>query len=227
MLMLKRSRRPALRGKSLFASAREYHRRHPWKMNRDGIMVRHIYTDRTPESLSWWDDVGFIFGKRRIMVWWLHPRMVYQDRLEELAVQQCAEEHPREEDWLMRSEPIFRKAKRGRRVKTVGHRVLPISEGYRRYYDLLNATQASLAQQDHGWLITPSILSRALDWCQGVDLVLPVEIRCEDDLRLLRDVVERHLRGDRSVLAGYSAYTFTDWQADQNARESHATESPV
>jgi hypothetical protein len=211
--------------KQMYASAKTYHQHHPWEMmNRHGLMVRHDYTDRTPESLSWWDDVGFIFGKRRIMVWWLHPRMLYQDRLEEMAVQQCAEEHPKGKDWLMRSEPIRREVKRGRRVKTVGHRALPISEGYRRYYGHLNATQASLAQQDHGWVIMLSIRSRVLDWCQGVDLVLPVEIRCEDDLRLLRDVVERYLRGDRNVLAGYSAYTFTDWQADQDTRGSHATE---
>ncbi len=203
--------------KSLFASAREYHRRHPWKLNRDGLMVPHAYTNMTPESLSWWDDVGFIFAKRRIMVWWLHPRMVYQDRLEEMAAQQCAEEHPREESWLMRSEPERRKVKRGRRVKTVGHRVLPISEGWHRYYEHLTATEASLARQDHGWVISPSIRNQALDWCQGVDLVAPVEIRCEDDLRLLRDVTERHLRGDLNTLNGYSAYTFADWQADQPA----------
>lgn len=129
-----------------------------------------------------------------------------------------AKEYHRRHHWkLMRSEPILRKIKRGRRMKTVGHRVLPLSEEYRRYYDHLNATQASLAQQDHGWVIVPSIRSRALDWCQGVDLVAPVEIRCEDDLRLLRDITERHLRGDLNTLNGYSAYAFADWQADQPA----------
>lgn len=180
-------------------------------------MARHLYTNRPPESLSWWDDMGFVFAKRRIMVWWLHPRMVYEDRLEEMAERQCAEEYPKEENWLMRLEPIRKKAQRGRRVKTVGHRVLPMSEGYRRYYDHLQATQDALAQQDHGWAITPSIQSRVLDWCQGVDLILPVEIRCEDDLRQLRDIVERHLRGDKPC-KGYPAYTFADWRADQDIR---------
>jgi hypothetical protein len=219
MLKLKHSRKSAIRGKSIFAHAKQYHRRHPWKMiNQDGIMVRHLYTDKTPESLSWWDDAGFIFAKRRIMVWWLHPRMVYQDRLEDLAEQHCAAVYPKEENWLMRSEPIRKKAQRGRRVKTMGHRVLPMSEEYRRYYDHLQATQVSLAQQDHGWVIAPSIRSRTLDWCQGVDLVMPVEIRCEDDLRQLRNIVERHLRGGNGVLTGYPAYTFADWHADQSGR---------
>jgi len=202
------------RSKQMYASAKLYHRNNTWNLNQHGLMVRHDYTDMTAESLSWWDDVGFIFGKRRIMVWWLHPRMVYQDRLHEMAIQQCAEEYPKEENWLMNSEPIRRKVKGGNRVKTVGHRVLPISTELQSYYDLFNATLKSLAQQDHGWVIKPSLRSTVLDWCQGVDLILPVEIRCEDDLRLLRDVVECHLRGDRSVLAGYSIYTFTDWQID-------------
>jgi hypothetical protein len=219
MLKLKHSRKPAIRGKSIFDTAREYHRRHPWKMiNQDGIMVRHLYTNMTPASLTWWDDMGFVFAKRRVMVWWLHPRMVYEDRLEEMAVQQCAAEYPKEGNWLMRSEPIRKKVQQGRRVKTVGHRVLPMSEGYRRYYDHLQAAQDALAQQDHGWVITPSIRSRVLDWCQGVDLVMPVEIRCEDDLRQLRDIVERHLRGGKNVLTGYPAYTFVDWRADQAGR---------
>jgi hypothetical protein len=211
--------------KQMYASAKLHHRNNTWNLNQHGLMVRHDYTDMTPESLSWWDDVGFIFGKRRIMVWWLHPRMVYKDRLDEMATQQCAEKYPKEENWLMKSEPIRRKVKGGNRVKTVLYRMLPISTELQNYYDNFNSTLASLAQQDHGWEIQPSLKSTVLDWCQGINLVFPVEIRCEDDLRLLRDVVERHLRGDRSVLSGYSAYTFTDWQSDQKTMASYTSES--
>lgn len=200
-------------GKRIFAPAREYHRRHDWNLNRDGIMVRHSYENMTAESLSWWDDMGLIFAKRRIMVWWQHPRMVYEDRLEEMAIQQCA--LPKEENWLMRSEPIRKKAQRGCRMKTVGYRMLSISEEYRQYYDLLQATQAALSRQDHGWVIMPSIRSRALDWCQGVDLVAPVEIRCKDDFRLLQEIVKRHLQGDKNTLAAIAGYTFADWRKDQ------------
>lgn len=201
--------------KSLFAPAREYHRRHGWRLNGDGLMVPHSYAEKTPESLSWWDDVGFIFAGRRIMVWWRHPRMVYQDRLEEMAVQQCAEEYPGGEHWLARSKPVYRKVQRGRRKKIVAHEVSPLRAEWERYFDRVNATQASLAHQDHGWLIRPSLRSQVLDWCQGIDLVAPLEVRCEKDLHRLRDLVKNRLRGETETLEAYPAYTFADWQSDQ------------
>jgi hypothetical protein len=214
------------RPKPLYARAKLYHRNHPWNLNQQGLMARHDYTDRTPESLSWWDDFGFIFAKRRIMVWWMHPRMVYHDRLHEMATEQCAEKYPKKENWLMNTEPIRRKVKGGNRVKTAFYRVLPISTELQSYYDIFNATLASLSKQDHGWAIRPSLRSTALNWCQGVNLVLPVEIRCEEDLRLPRDVVECHLRGDRGVLERYSPYTFMDWQKDREKKASRQPSPP-
>jgi hypothetical protein len=148
----------------------------------------------------------------------MHPRMVYQDRLHEMATEQCAEKYPKKENWLMNTEPIRRKVKGGNRVKTLFHRVLPISKELQDYYDFFNATLESLGKQDHGWVIKPSLRNTVLNWCQGVDLILPVEIRCEDDLRLLKNVVKSHLHGDRSVLESYPAYTFMDWQIDQDKK---------
>ncbi len=215
--------------KSIFASAREYHQRHPWRLNQDGIMVRHSYKEMTQESLSWWDDLGFIFAKRRVMVWWQHPRMVYQDRLEERAAELCIAASPKKEDWLLHSTPIRKRIRQGLRMKTMGYRMSPVSEEYRRYFDYLQATQDALSTQDQGLIIKPSLRSEVLDWCQGVNLVVPMEVRCEDDLRLLRDLVERHLRGDRSALAGFPAYTFADWQRDQEQqqRKQEAAEAPA
>ena len=182
-------------------------------------MVRHVYSDMTSESLSWWDDLGFVFAKRRIMVWWLHPRMVYMDRLEALATEQCAAEYPKGQDnWLAHSTPIHRAVQGGRRKRTVGHRMGSISERYRQYFDHLQATQDALSQQDHGWSIGASLRSEVLGWCQGVNLVVPMEVRCEDDLRPLRELVECYLRGDRSALTGFPAYTFANWQKDQEQR---------
>jgi len=215
--------------KTMYAGAKAYHRLHPWDLNGHGLMVPHDYSERKTESLSWWDDVGFIFGKRRIMVWWMHPRMVYRDRLDEMAFQQCDKAYPRNEIWRMHSKPIRRKGGYGKRPKTFGYLLSPLyADEHRRYYEHLNETQALLAKQDHGWVIQPSLKSTVLNWCQGIDLVLPVEICCEDDLRCLREVVERYLRGDRSVLSGYSAYTFADWQSDQETLANQAMEpSPI
>jgi len=32
----------------------------------------------TPESFSYWENVGFILNGRRFLVWWQHPRDVFR-----------------------------------------------------------------------------------------------------------------------------------------------------
>jgi len=77
---------------------REYHRNHPWRLGPSGLFVPHSYTEVKQDALSWWDDVGFILNRRRVIVWWRHPRHVYRDAIEELAQEQAGE-FPFD-DWL-------------------------------------------------------------------------------------------------------------------------------
>jgi hypothetical protein len=49
---------------------REYHRTHPWRLSHGGLFIPHSYENMTPDSLSYWDDVGFILNGRRFIVWW-------------------------------------------------------------------------------------------------------------------------------------------------------------
>ena len=41
---------------------RQYHQQHQWRLGKDGLYIPHSYTETTPDSLSWWDDVGFILN---------------------------------------------------------------------------------------------------------------------------------------------------------------------
>lgn len=207
--------------KNVFRSAKEHHRLHTWDLNNRGIYVKHSYTDMTPESLTWWDDFGFVYAKRIAMVWWVHPRMVYSDRLEQAALDACADKYPKESMLCeSRSTPIKRRFRRGRRVKTVGYRMSAIREEYRTYFDLVNSVQEQMSGEDHGWVIPASIKSCALRWGQGIDLVYPDEVRSEDDLSVLRDKTVRILRGDRSLLLDVPVYTFQDWKRDVERRNT-------
>ena len=38
----------------------EYHRSHPWRLSEGGLYIPHDYSNMTPESLSYWDDVGLL-----------------------------------------------------------------------------------------------------------------------------------------------------------------------
>jgi hypothetical protein len=52
---------------------RQYHRHHQWKLSRGGLFIPHSYAETKPDSLSWWDDVGFIVNSPRPKGWGLHP----------------------------------------------------------------------------------------------------------------------------------------------------------
>ncbi len=210
------------RGKSLYAKARAYHRRkEPWTLNAAGLRVIHAYDERKPDDLSWWDDFGLVFAKRRVMVWWRHPRLEYRERLSQMAYERVPA--PEKDDWELRSTPLYRRFPRSRRKFVVGHQLTPFSEAHQHYFRALDAMEASLGQSDQGIVVRPSCKSSALDWCQGIDLVAPLEVRCEDDLVPLADLVRRYLRGDWRMLEEYPDYTFADWEREKPYRKSRKT----
>ena len=70
---------------------REYHRTHQWRLSEGGLYIPHAYWDMGPESLSYWDDVGFILNGRRIIVWWKHPRHIYGEAISSMAWEEAGD----------------------------------------------------------------------------------------------------------------------------------------
>ena len=66
----------------LFIMKRQYHRSHQWRLSDDGLYIPHSYEHRKPDDLSLSDDFGFILNRRRVMVWWQHPRCAYHAAIE-------------------------------------------------------------------------------------------------------------------------------------------------
>lgn len=64
---------------------KQYHRNHPWRLSQGGLYIPHCYKEMPQDGLSWWDDVGFILNGRRVIVWWQHPRNLYEEALDEQA----------------------------------------------------------------------------------------------------------------------------------------------
>ncbi len=209
--------------KRLFSRAEQYHRNHPWKLNEEGVYARHDYSERSEDSLSWWDDFGFIFAKRRIMVWWRHPRHEYQDRLSEQAELLCEGTYPGEEKhWFEKGTPIIRRVGSGMRKKISGYRMAPLSPAYTTYLEKLRATEKELAARDVGIVVQPSFKVEILPWCQGVNLLVPGEIRKESDIPKLRETVLRLLREGPRALEQFGPYTFADWRQDAQKSETFA-----
>lgn len=141
---------------------REYHRNHPWRLGQGGLFVPHSYAEVKQDALSWWDDVGFILNRRRVIVWWRHPRHVYRDAIEELAQEQTGE-FPFD-DWLTRGAiPNYRKVGRSRK-KIVSYTCRPPSEASRAYFQRLRALEQEMSAQGIDCSVRPSSKRKCLSW---------------------------------------------------------------
>ncbi len=203
-----------LKPKARFLSAKKYHSLNSWKLNKDGIRVPHSYDNMREDEPSWWDDFGFIYGKRRIMVWWIHPRMKYNDILEEMAWNKAEENPrivPRLED-LRKSQPRissenWRRILRRTYLPKEPQDGLQLPDNWQSWRNLVK----ELSSQDLGIKIPPSCETEEIPWAQGLNVVLPVEVHCEADLVPLKDILEEWLSGNRKVLSEFPVYTSQNW----------------
>jgi hypothetical protein len=92
---------------------RQYHRRNPWHLAQGGLYMPYSFAEKMPDSLSWWNDVGFVMNGRRVIVWWQHPRQIYADAIEDQSWIEAGDGP--NDDWLFEGS-----AKSYRRVEAVG-----------------------------------------------------------------------------------------------------------
>lgn len=200
--------------KSLSKPASRYHRQHPWRLREGGLYIPHVYEKDSVQSLTWWDDFGFIFAKRRVMVWWQHPRMVYRDLLRDKA-EALVSRPPSVPDSLFDNAiPLRTQAGKGRRKRVVGFVLASMQPGAFAHYALLAEKEKELARTQQDLIIHPSCSVKWYPWGQGVDLVLPVEVRGVADLQILKAVVEGCLRGYMPRPLPFPDYGFSDWVQD-------------
>lgn len=197
-------------------TAREYHRRNAWRLNTDGIWAPHLYTDRDVNGLSWWDDAGFILNDRRVIIWWQHPRNVYNDEIQSRSFD-AAGPSPKDNAWNL-DKSIKNYAKRGKsRKKLISYTMAPLAAETHAWYDALRELDKSMTEQGIDFEVVPSVKIKRLNWAIGVDIVAPIEIRNEKDLTQLVTLVKRLLRRDTTIDQEFADYKYTraDWLADR------------
>lgn len=197
---------------------REYHRNHPWRLGPGGLFVPHSYAEIKPDALSWWDDVGFILNRRRVIVWWRHPRDLYRTAIDELAHEQAGD-YPRD-DWLTQGAiPNYRKVGRSRK-KIVSYTCRPPSEASRVYFQRLRALEQELAEQGIDCDVRPSSKRRRLSWATGLDLVVPLEVRNVQELAVVADLARRLLLGRTTLDQEFPGYRYAkeNWLSEAAAR---------
>ena len=194
---------------------RQYHRAHQWRLSEGGLYVPHAYTDMTPDSLSHWDDVGFILNRRRVIVWWQHPRYVYSNALENKAWQKVGD-GPRD-DWLFEGGTKNYKQVGRSRKKPVSYRSREPSAEQTRHYDLLNQTIARLSSEGIDLDVQASWKWERLKWAMGVSLVAPLEVRDEKELAAVATLARRLILGQTSLAAEFADYRYSraNWLSEQ------------
>ena len=167
---------------------RQYHRQHQWRLGKDGLYIPHSYAETKPDSLSWWDDVGFILNGRRVIVWWQHPRHVYSDAIEEQSWDQAGPDP--QDDWLFEGATTNYKQVGKSRKKIVSYTSRQPSAEQDAYYEHLRTVRQRMEAEGVDLDVSPSWKRERLNWATGVSLIVPLEVRNEAELAQIATVAK-------------------------------------
>ena len=187
---------------------RQYHRHNQWRLE-DGLYIPHAYP-LPLNKLSWWDDVGFILNGRRIMVWWVHPRMKYADAIEELAWKEIGEPPLHGAHLFEPSEKQWKKVGRSRK-KVIVYRSRPTPDIQQNYYAKLFAIKKRLDADGIKFIVRPSMSVETFSWCSGVSLCIPFEVRNKAELSSLAALARRLLKGETTLANEFAGYQLAAW----------------
>lgn len=204
------------RHERLYRLMRQHHRHSQWGLT-NGLYLPHSY--ETPRQLSWWDDIGFILNGRRVMVWWIHPRMAYADAIDE-RVWEATVTTPSELPELLGhgpSQKIWKKVGKSRK-KVVCYQAPPQSEARLERYDQLLATEKRRQTEGIDFEVRPSVSVRAYLWGLGMELCVPVEVRDQNEAGSLVDLARRLIKGIATLDGEFSGYSYGHQQWLDEAR---------
>ncbi|MGZ8982324.1 MAG: hypothetical protein ACXW11_00040 [Methylotenera sp.] len=213
----------------LYRRMRQYHRHHQWRLD-NGLYIPHAYPDTNPEKMSWWDDVGFILNGRRIMVWWVHPRMKYADAINDLAWQEAGDPPLCVADIFGPSEKQWKKVGRSRK-KVSSYLTHQTPDAMRAYYDKLSSIKMRMESEGIDLVVRPSISLEILPWCRGVNLCVPFKVRDEKELSKLAALAKRLIKGETTLAKEFPDYQYgrEDWllEADLRVKDRKASDEGV
>ena len=189
----------------------QYHRCHPWRLAQGGLYIPHSYADTKPDSLSWWDDVGFILNGRRIIVWWQHPRHVYGDALGARSWLEAGDGP--QDNWLTEGSTKNYRRVGASRKKIVSYTSRKPSAEQRLHYDLLRDIRNRLTTEGIDLEVSSSWKRERLTWAMGVSLVAPLEVRNERELASVALLARRLILGQTTLEAEFPGYRYSraDW----------------
>jgi len=193
---------------------RQYHRHHPWCLQR-GLYIPHSYEEKQRNALSWWDEVGFILNKRRVMVWWQHPRCVYSYAIDEQSWSEAGD-CPQNELLIGRTQKNYRKVGASRK-KVVSYTCIEPSVERKLYFERLDNIRKRISTEGIDLEIYPSWWQENLTWAVGINLVAPIEVRTENELAVLAFLVRRLMLRQTTLNLEFPGYRYgrAEWLKEQ------------
>lgn len=199
---------------------RQYHRQHPWKLGDTGFFIPHSYEHKNETDLSWWDDVGFILNKRRVIVWWQHPRMTYSNRIGDAAWAEAGPMPSPISNPFEGGEKIYAQVGASRKkLRAIAVRSGTDTEE-RNYFARQREIERRIEAEGIDYEVRPSWSVERLDWARGVNLVAPMEVRNEGEARQMAHLARALLAGETTLEAEFPGYVYdrAAWMAEAQQR---------
>lgn len=195
--------------------SKQYHSKYRvWDPVRQ-IQIYHCYDNVEPDALSWWDDVAFKYGKQKVLVFWQHPRMVFTDTCEQIAYHK--QNWPDRKGLFDGEKKIYKKVGKSRK-KVISYSVdIDVSEQVaRRILSDSWHEETEQVRQTTDFKVRPSFIVRQYTYCRAIAFVAPVEIRNEDELKVMADMAKSLLTGKTSLDQLFPNYVYTkdDWKRE-------------
>lgn len=193
---------------------RQYHRSNPWCLNEQGLFIPHEYPNEVGSAPTNWGDVGFILSKRRVMVWWVHPRQIYARELKRLAWLEAGDGP--EDDPFGDAVKSYKKVGSSRK-KLVSFTLPQQSEEQQTYFEKFRESYYQLRRTGAPFEVKPSWKRVRLSWATGVDLIAPFHVVVSSDMAKVSDLARNLLLGKSSIQERFPEYVYSqaDWLADQ------------
>lgn len=151
--------------------------------------------------------------------------MKYADAIEDAAWAEAGEQPSSINDSFDSGLCTKQYMRQGRsRKKVVAYRVPPTASDMAEYFSRLETIQNSIEAEGIDMVVRPSISIKMLDWCIGIELCIPHEVRNEQDLLSITNIARQILVGSSSLALSASIsndyrYETKQWLAEAGARQ--------
>jgi len=190
--------------------AKQYHRTRRGDYFEGGIKSFHLYDGLPPDRLSWWDDVTFILNDYRVALAWHHPRMAFEDAIDDEALR-LAVDIPFD-NFMHEGEPVYKPIGKSRKkIIHTTYRSSSQTNEYERWQDMRRQVMQSINVE-----ITPYLKPSWGQFSRIVYLCAPIEIRNQTDLHQLVAMTRRLLKREMTLSEIFPNYQYTraDWERE-------------